>query len=55
MVMTAAHVGCVGGVDPEIMGICVLAIGTYLQHYETRRSVRACTSVYERVLLHYVV
>ena len=28
MVMTAAHIGCVAGVDPEIMGICVLAIGT---------------------------
>lgn len=28
MVMTAAHIGCVFSIDPEIMGICVLAIGT---------------------------
>merc|ERR1712216_1053154 len=28
MVMTAAHIGCIIGISPEIMGVCVLAIGT---------------------------
>jgi K+-dependent Na+/Ca+ exchanger-like protein len=28
MVKTAADIGCVAGIDPAIMGICVLAIGT---------------------------